>query len=383
VDWKPYGPCCSKYAADPQVGFCPDCGHPYLRCLAFAECRSLVTPTDACPTCVAPVLMIDAGAVVESKTGERLSVPVILRNGSPGNRPLFVKRIVKWNGQVEEPLALTWEQIEAGAERRFTVDTPPMAEGGTHTLGVILVLASRYKGLEEEYAFTAGMSVSVSGPESKQIVQNINLSGAQFQTGGMVHTTMNTETESPATREALKDRTLLSLSRADKYEIQHGIRGYREDALRVPRHVEFAFRGFKAGERPEDGTTSLLRGRLVCGRNSRTGDPAQGDVVTDVSLRAYDSRGAKLDEPGTMAISRRHFDLVVVNDRLCLQAWATRGMQVNGEDLTSGQVVVLEPGDKIVPIPGRADKMTLQVAFTRSLGTVDRVTLSRTPALAS
>lgn len=383
MDWRPYKACCQRYASDGEVGFCPECGHPFLRCMAFTECRSLVTPTQPCPVCVAPALMIDAGAVVQSKTGERLSVPLILLNGSPAARPLWVKRVVKWDGRVDEPVALTWEQLDPGTERRFTVDTPPMAEGGTHTLRLILVLASRYKGIEEEYAFAAGMSLSVSGPDTQQVIQNINLAGANFQTGGMVHTQLNTKNTGSTAPSGLQDRTMLALERAEKYELEQGIRGYRKDGLRVPRHVEFAFSGFPNDDQPADGSTAIQRGRLAFGRNSRTPNPENNPVPNDVCLRAYDARTGRIDEPATMAISRHHFDLIVVNDRLCVQARATKGMELNGQALSPGDVLPVVPGDRIVPIPGRSDRLTLQVSFVDSIGSVDRVQVSRTPAVRS
>jgi hypothetical protein len=331
---------------------------------------------------VAPALLIDAGAVVQSKAGERVSVPLILRNGSPAPRPIWVKRIVRWDGRVDVPVALTWEQIDSGAERHFTIDTAPLAEGGTHTLRVILVLASRYKGLEEEYAFTAGMTITVSGPDTQQVIQNINLSGAQFQTGGMVHTQLNTRPNAGGAPAALQDRSALPLERAEKYELEQGVRGYQSQGLRVPRHVEFAFTGFRDADRPHDGWTLLGRGRLACGRNSRTPDPAANAVASDLSLRAYNARTGQVDEPATLAISRNHFDLVVVNDRLCLQARATRGLQVNGDNLPSGQMRPLQPGDRIVPIPDHPEKMTVHVAFASSIGSVERITISRVPAMA-
>ena len=381
MDWQPYGPCCQRHAADVDAGFCPDCGHPYLRCLAFSECRSLVTPTQACPVCMAPALLIDAGAIVHPKAGERVSVPLILQNASPAARPLWVKRIVKWDGRVEEPLALTWEQIEPGAERHFSLDTPPLGESGAYTLHLVLVLATRYKGIEEEYAFAAAMSINVSGPDTQQIVQNINLAGAQFQTGGMVHTALNTRERAAGGPVGLQDRSRLSLDRAEKYELEHGIRGYHKDALRVPRDVAFAFKGFKTGDCPPDGSTPVQRGRLACGRNSRTPDPAANAIPSDICLRAYDARTGSVDEPATLAISRHHFDLVVVNDRLCVQVRATHGMELNGRTLASGDVAPLAPGDRLVPIPGRADKLLLQVKFSESMGSVDRIDLVRTPAM--
>src|SRR5262245_15803280 len=153
MDWKPYRACCNRFAADPDVAFCPECGHSFIRCMAFAECGSLVTPTQACPVCVAPALMIDAGAVTQSRTGERVSVPLILRNNTTGSRPIWVKQIFKTHDRVDEPVALTWEQIDPQTERHFTIDLPPLAEGGTHALRMLFVLASRYRGIEEVYAY--------------------------------------------------------------------------------------------------------------------------------------------------------------------------------------------------------------------------------------
>ena len=106
---------------------------------------------------------------------------------------------------------------------------------------------------------------------------------------------------------------------------------------------------------------------------------AENVTANDVCLRAFDTRTKKLDEPATMAISRHHFDFVVVNDRLAVQVRASGGMQVNGETLTAGQVFPLAPGDRIIPIPGRGDKLTLRVAFTNGIGVVNRIDVSRTP----
>lgn len=382
MDWRPYQPCCQESAAATDAAFCPSCGHPYLRCMAFAECHTLVSPSQACTGCVAPVLMVDEGAVIESKRGDRLSVPLILHNASPAGRPLWVKRIVKWDDGIDEPMALTWERIDSRTERRFALDTPPLADGGTHTLRVIIVVASRHKGVEEEYAFSAGLSIAVSSPDTRNVHQRINITGNQFGTGGMVHAPVPgvgaSRTEAPA---ALQDRRPVPLERAEKYELDHGVRGYRAEAVRVPRHVEFTFSGFPGSDCPPNGFITLQRGRLAFGRNSRIPDPASNPVPNDVCLRAYDPRSGGVDEPATLAISRHHFDLVVVNDRLCVHARSSGGMQVNGNDLASGQILTVGPGDRIVPIPGRPDKVTVQVAFVESIGSIERVEITRVPPL--
>lgn len=368
MSWRPYQACCQRHAPDTDVLCCPECGNILLRCLAFAECGTLVTPTQACPSCFAPTLMIDKGAVVQSRQGERLSIPLILFNASPAARPVWVKRIVRWSEGRSEPLALTWERLDARTERRLTIDTPPMEVGGTHTLQLVVVIASRHKTIEEEYAFSAGMSVTVASADAQNIYQNIVVSG----TGGMVDANIkHGETRGPA---GLDDRALLALDRAEKFELEEGIRGYRQQRLRVPRNVEFSFAGFAAREQPPAGTTASHPGRLAFGRNSRKGDPPN-----DVCIRAYDQRTGQIDEPATMAISRHHLDFVVVNDRLCVQARATTGVDVNGKIVTAGDLLPVVPGDRIAPIPGRPDKLTLQVAFLDAIDVVERITVSRSP----
>jgi hypothetical protein len=122
---------------------------------------------------------------------------------------------------------------------------------------------------------------------------------------------------------------------------------------------------------------------LLAGDEARVVPLADGDaaVPSDVCIRAYDARSGSVDEPATMAISRHHFDFLVVNDRLCVQARTTRGMQVNTTDVASGEIVPIGPGDRIVPIPGRPEKLTLQIAFSESIGSVDRIDVSRTPPM--
>ena len=385
MDWRPYGSCCQRHAADAGVSFCPECRHPLVRCMAFADCGSLVPAIGPCPACVAPLLLIDAGAVVQSQAGERLAVPLILKNGSPAQRPIWVKRIARLDTGRAEPVALTWEQIDAGAERRFTVDTPPLEAGGTYALRMAIVVASRHLGLEEEYAFSAGTTIRVSTPRSHSFQQVINVDGSSSQGGGVatagaVNAPVKIDFGDAGAGAALRDRMPLPLDRAEKYELEQGVRGYRAQGVRTPRLVTFAFQGFRAGECPPPGATLAARGTLAFGRNSRVVAAGTDAVANDVCLRAYDARTGHVDEPATMAISRHHFDLVVVNDRVCVLARTTRGLQVNTRNLVAGELVPLQPGDTIVPIPGRPEKLTLQVTFGTSIGSVDRVDVIRTAA---
>ena len=184
--WRPYASCCHREALSTDTAFCPECGRTLLRCMSFSECFSLVTPMGHCPVCIAPELAIEKGAVLQARVGERLSIPLVLRNASSVERPIWVTSAVKSEGESREPIALTWEQIDANSERSFTLATSPFAQAGVQQIGVIVTIASRHKGREERYAFAGSVNVAVEGQE-QQIVQNINLSGAQFATGGMVH----------------------------------------------------------------------------------------------------------------------------------------------------------------------------------------------------
>jgi hypothetical protein len=127
----------------------------------------------------------------------------------------------------------------------------------------------------------------------------------------------------------------------------------------------------------------VAAGRFTAGRNSRNPDPGANAAPNDVCLRVYDPRTGEIDEPATLAISRHHFDFVVVNDRLCVHARTTHGMELSGMALASGTVAPLTPGERLVPIPGRPDKLQLQVAFASSIGSVERITISRIPGMSS
>ena len=105
-------------------------------------------------------------------------------------------------------------------------------------------------------------------------------------------------------------------------------------------------------------------------------------MPSDLTLRAY-TRTGEVDESATLAISRHHFDLIVVNDRLCVHARSSRGLELSGKALETGQVHPLVPGDRLVPIPGRGDKLSIGVDFATSFGTVDRVEITRSPAVSA
>lgn len=376
--WRPYAPCCHREALSTDSAFCPECGRTLIRCAAFSECYSLVAPLEPCPICIAPELAIEKGATLNARVGERLSIPLVLRNASPVERPIWVTGVVKIESGVHEPVALTWENLDASTERGLTLTTAPFAEAGAQTIGVIVVFASRYKGREERYAFASAIKIGVEGQE-QQIVQNINLSGAQFATGGMVHAPVSARAAAGGAPAPLFAREPIQLQRAERYELDQGVRGYAELSARAPRDVAFSFLGFAAGEHPSDGASVGMNGALSCGRNSRTFDAQANPFPNDLCLRARNPRTGAIDEDATRALSRHHFDFIVLNDRLCVQARSSNGLDLNGKRLAAGDVAVVRHGDRIAPLVGSADKLALTVSLRGSLGVIETVGIAREP----
>ena len=82
-----------------------------------------------------------SGAGVQSKKGERVSISLILRNGSTRAVRSSVKRIARLDDTSEVPLRLTWQQIEPGGDRHFNLDTPPLEVGGSYTFTAMVVIS--------------------------------------------------------------------------------------------------------------------------------------------------------------------------------------------------------------------------------------------------
>ena len=303
MDWVPYKSCCLSNVSslDPDVGFCPECGHPLMRCLGFADCRKLISPREACPGCVAPQLMIKAGAIVGDKAGHRMSVPLILLNQSSAG-VLVGEADLEMDGRNQESLTIPFEHVDAHEEREFSLDTAALAEGGTYTLNLRLVLAARYKNVEEEYAFAAGITVSAATQEQGNKIYNTNIGTGDVEGSGaaghMIGAPINIGSQDKtATATALADKQPVRLQRAERYEIEQGIRGYRKESLRVLRNVDFAFSGFRPEDIPSEPPALIASGRLLFGRNSRPPVP-EHVTANDVCLRAFDPKAKESGRAG-------------------------------------------------------------------------------------
>ncbi len=379
MEWTGYSECCRKAALNPAASFCTTCRNPLLRCMNFSDCMQLVEPTKPCPVCLKPELVIEAGATVSGGIGARLSLPLKLRNFNRQiARPIYLKKLVKnESGQAPQKVDLNWEIVEPGSERTFYVDAGPFDADGVTRVELLLTIAMRAKeGYEEVYVFSGSLLLTINRDSNQQVIQNIDLSGAHFETGGLVHTKLDAnQTTGGATHTA--DRQVVALERVEVAELAEGVRGYRADGQRVPRSVSFRFVGFPEGDAPGWEVMLGARGALCFGRSSREAHPETNPAPMDVSLRAY-ARGGELDRDTSTRVSRHHFDLLVLNERLVLHARSGKGVLLNGKEVPSGAVVPIADGDVIAPSQDVANAIQMRTRFRAGqFGRISQIELIR------
>lgn len=379
MEWKPYSACCHASAADADAAFCGECGAPLLRCVAYAECRSLVEPLKPCAACLGSELFVDQGAVTNARIGQQLSVPLILRNTSRAARPLWVKdAAVRRDGEAFRSIPLPWERIDAGEERMLAVSTGALDAGGTGTLEISLTLGTRYKGYEECYLYGSAISLSIDAETDGKIEQHINFAGAQFGTGGLVQIKDVAAGGDAAAGAA--DRVPVPFERFERFEIERGTRGYRSSGLRIPRVAPFRFIGFPPGHAPQSEISLGSRSALAFGRNSRRFDATDNPTPSDIVLRAIDPATGALDADGSYSFSRHHFDLVIQNERLCVHVRSSNGILVNDDHVSTTKLHVLNDGDTITPVANRPDLLAMRVQFvTQPDGSLAQIQIIRTP----
>ncbi|MEO1503674.1 MAG: FHA domain-containing protein, partial [Pseudomonadota bacterium] len=377
-----YKTCCHRAALDPAAAFCGECATPLIRCMNFNECLQLVEPMKPCPICLNPELIVEEGAVSSGGVGTRLAIPLKLRNHNAElPRPIFLKRLLKReSGQDETEVPLDWQVVEAGAERSFLVEAGPFDTDGVARVELLLTMAMRSKeGFEEAYVFGGSLLLTVARDSAQQVVQNIDFSGAHFETGGLVKTDLRVDDASPQQAQQA-GRRVLPLERLEVSEVKEGIRGYGQTGVRVPRTVQFAFHGFPEKDAPNFEVRLGARGALAMGRSGRERDPERNPSPMDVSLRAYGASGA-LDLETSNRVSRHHFDLVVLNDRLCVHVRSAKGAIINDRQLAAGSVEPINDGDLITPSGDVAGRIGLRAHFrSNPHGVVERIDLRRDPS---
>jgi hypothetical protein len=377
MGWDDYKDCCRAVAAhDHDAVFCPECRHALFRCSA-PDCRRLITPLGHCAACIDPRLSLEKGAVVKARLGECLSVPFVIGNNA-SVRSVSIKSVLRDGTDLpQEVVRLPWDQLEAGRARTFAVATGPFAHGGINSLKLTVIVAAVFGDVEEAYAFSGDVAIDVEGADPTQVVQTFNLSGV-FANEGAVNVSPLAHVADYTGRQtdASSARNPVTLERAERYEIEHGYRGYERLAARIPRSVEFVYAGFPASDRPRDG--ALLQGPVVrCGRNGRAGHAPQGAEPNDLCLRIYDPASGELDREASAGISRHVCDFILGNDRLYVRSASGNGPALNGQRLDAGEMRVVCSGDSLTVAAGRGRTLALGTTFRVSSGLVTQVRIEK------
>jgi len=378
-----YKNCCYQEAIDPNASYCGSCSTPLIRCISFQECGQLVEPFKPCPVCLAPQLVIESGAVVSAKIGDRLAVPLIVRNQldsqHPIPRPVWVQRVFKRErGKDLAPVAIDWHTIDAGKEREFYLDTGPFDVGGTDKVDVFLEVASRSKeGFDETHIFKGTLGFPVARDSTSQVVQNINLSGAHLEDNALVHLPSNNSSSiGPEANTASQQRQVVKLEQVESLEKELGTRAYGTAGPQLSRALNFQLKGFTEEDAPSWDVGLGAKGYLAFGRSDRE-LADDNPFPMDVRLRCYNSAN-EVDVESSLLLSRHHFDLLVMNDRLVAFARSGKGISLNGKMLSSNSMATVNDGDKISPLAGQSNSPAFQVKFNNSLhGVVDRVEIIR------
>ena len=378
MEWQKYNECCHRNALDLGAAFCADCGATFLRCLAFAECMSLVDPLTPCSVCMAPELFIDKNAVVKTRVGHQLTIPLVLRNSSPIDRPIWATRAMMRRANEDfRPLDLPWERIEAGEERAFHVETGPVEAGGTGVIDIEVAFGTRYKGYQEQYLYGGAIHFSSDGPGETRIVQNINFANAEFKDNSLIHMPTRLASDSHGDAAAIADREKVNFSRFERREVEWGLRGYSGSGRLVPRTADFRMIGFSSRHAP-----SVLsigsRGVLVFGRNSREWNEADNPDPSDIVLRVTNPATGQTDREASMAVSRRHFDLMNLNNRIYLFVRSSNGVLVNDSQVTTSTLHALNDGDVIKPLIRKPEALAVRMTFeARPDGLVEAVVIEK------
>ncbi|MEZ6016239.1 MAG: hypothetical protein R3F49_14055 [Planctomycetota bacterium] len=386
MPFQSYGPCCAASARDVAANVCDQCGHALLRCPGFAECGVLVDQTGYCATHLAPQLFVEQGASLGARVGQRVAVPLILKNGSRLGTGFRVVRLLKGEPQRElEEVALDWDLLRGGDERPFAVDTGVFEAGGSTRLRVVMVLAVERGGSADSYAFSAEVLLKIDEREQKaQITQHINVQGGHFEAGAsaVVQT-------GPSVTEGLqyklgadgveRARTpVTTLQRAEAYELREGVRGYAELRAALAPDIVVKCDGFEDGEAPRGPRPFLGRAALTLGRNSQE----RSDKNPEPNDFVFRSRGADgaLDRERSLAVSGRAGALSLENGRLMFEVTGSRTLHLNGAPLEVGATTVLADGDRVGLLGPRATDLGFKVEFSVSGDELGTLWLTRSGA---
>lgn len=365
--------CCYKSALDREATFCGACGKPILRCMACEECAGLLDDRGLCTVCVAPYLQVDAGALMAARVGGAVALPISIGNLSGVGRPLFVTGLWSREGSGDwREENIGWERLDAGESRPISIVANQIERSGAHGLQLLIALASRWRWRQENFAFTANLTLMVddSGSDKGPVV---NIGGESAGHGNLVYISGKNDAKSDIQRS--DEAVQLALIRAEREERRLGLRGIDAETW-VPRNAEFIWKDFGEGDAPFEGPITTQDGMLAVGRSRTRRQGGEGDV----RLLVFANAGV-LDEEASRLISRRHFELYIESDRLILRVTAGSGLRVNGNAFGEGKTVRLADGDVIAPIVSAPDRLALRVTFRTEHGSARRITFQRLATL--
>ena len=366
--------CCVRSALNPDAAFCNDCGNTLVRCMAVAECGSLLDETGLCPVCVRPELSLDAGAAASVREGGKLALPLVITNASTVGRPLFITGLWMSEDDSGDPreIPLPFERLEPGGSANIAVRTGVLDYAGVHRIDLLMAVATRYRFREEEYIFSSSIVFPVESRDPDGPSVNVNVTAETVGAGFTVYNPTRIESDRAKGIEAHAAPIPLDKIRADEAERKRHRRGY-ENRLRVPRTVAMEWRGFDEGHAPFDGPNLATSGLLSFGRNAI--DAADGG--NDVRLAVSAADGG-IDGAATLQISRNHFTLYVSSGRLMLRVDSQFGVRVNDESYGRTKTVLLNDGDTIHPLRKQPAALAITVDFEADNNLVNRIVLRRT-----
>jgi len=362
--------CCHRSALGSGTSFCTECGKPLIRCMAVAECGSLLNEQSLCPVCVNPLLALDAGAATTVREGGKLALPLTITNGSSVGRPLFVTGlwIKEDDGELRE-ISLPFKRLDSGATASVAIRTGVLDYAGVHQVDLRIAVATRYQWREEEYVFSSAIVFPVESKDPGGPALNVHVAG-DAGPGFTVYNPTRIESDRSAGRDTHIVPIPLNAIRADQSERSLKRRGYKSGLI-VPRNVEFDWDGFGEGNAPFAGPILQPSGLLCLGRNStalETGANAARLLVGPLD---------NIDTNASLGISRQHFTLYTESGRLMLRVDSQFGLKVNEQSLERTKTIALQDGDVIRPLRKMPEALSVSISFETRKDTVQRIIVRR------
>lgn len=299
-----------------------------------------------------------------------LHLPIELENAA--SLPAGLRLVQLWrrvgSGSLE-PQTVPWDSMPKAQRRKLYLDL-----GRMHA-GLIAWELSAHCRLElgpcsEDFVFSVDGSVLVA-PHAQSV--NIEIKDCTFGVGatGVLASSISGAHEAHGRLPGFQRAG--SFERADRVEMELGVRGYKDLGCRVYRDVILRHEGpwretdRSLVERPFVDAPEVWMGR----------DRPDAKVRQFTALRIYDAQGV-LDVDASKRISRRQIALRLRNDRLTLESVGQAEVHHNQTRLARHAEVVLSDGDRVkVESHERGPCAEFSVGFLRASGVVKEIQLRR------